>query len=637
MSIKFASENQVNDGHVTPVLSLRDYLSERRSLVIPPWQREYTWRSGELNGEGEVYRLLSDLQDFVNSEAEQYLLGVVTLAETDESKGGVDKLYIVDGQQRTVTLLIMFMCCLEYAGRSNTVAFEHTGIIQDLKTMTGMESSFASDMRVKFDQEEANGILQKIYTWAMSPIKDKEEKNLILRIDRTYSETQTNLLETRKYITERLEDHEKSSGFLVGNLYEGLSKILSSVRLIQLTLESESEALEVYDRMNDRGRRLNQADLIKNQLFMDTDGPSFAAISEEWNAMTKTLTVQDSRRISDPVFLVRSHASMFWGKTLKETSLAANYQRNYFAKKELTPLQFAAELSRLANEGSATYSGLAFESTYAAQYLGVVQHFPLILASTYINDEAVKRHFVSQIGTRAALASLSKEFPPQLESIFPEWAHEVYSAGSDISVKTLNEIYEAQAFKKGKDATSSQDYRLERETALVEQLESWRYGSGSQKRKIRASLALMSWWIDKKVVAENEFTVSQYFNSRGNTAWDIDHIGASAWEKDIEKELIKDAIGNLVLLEEKTNKKAQKSAPISKEKAYTHSSIVLTKRLAHSQLTDHWDKPLRKVESICGIDNIQWALEGWDAASAKAHQEYYKGLLTGILFRKVEL
>jgi hypothetical protein len=175
---------------------------------------------------------------------------------------------------------------------------------------------------------------------------------------------------------------------------------------------------------------------------------------------------------------------------------------------------------------------------------------------------------------------------------------------------------------------------VERKSALVEQIESWRYSSGSQKRKIRASLALLSWWVDKYVVAENEFSVSQYFNSRGATAWDLDHIGASAWESDIANELIKDSIGNLVLLEEKNNKKAQKKEPMSKEKVYTHSSIVLTKRLAHENITDNWDKKLKKLETICGVSDLTWSLENWNADSAEAHKKYYVGLLSGVLFRK---
>ena len=636
MSIKYANEKQIEKGEVTPVVSLRDYFSEEHSMVIPPWQREYTWRSGELSGEGEVYRLLTDLQAFAESDAEQYLLGVVTLANIKNSQFGSRA--IVDGQQRTVTLLIMFMCCLEFIRRDKVVDFGHTEIISDLKRMVGIDNESTSQMRVTFAQDDANKILQKFYTWAVSPIEDLKEKNAILKIENTYSETQVNLLETREYISERLEDPDSQTGFCVGKLIESLKKILTSVRVIQLTLDSEEEALEIYNRMNDRGVRLNSADLIKNQLFMSTEPEEFGQISEEWNSMTKFLNSQDNGKIKDPVFLVRSHASMFWGKTIKESSLASQYERNYFPHKEaLTPLGFTKELKRLADEGSTVYGGSEVESLFASQYLGVVQHFPLILAGTYIQNKEAKVYFFNQIGTRAALAALSKEFPPQLESIFPTWANEVYSARESLTVSDLKSLYKELAFKSTRTGGSSEKYEADRRASLLEQIDEWKFGTGSQKRKIRASLALMSWWTDRACKAENEWTVSHYFNSKGKTAWDVDHVGATAWQESSDEILDKDSIGNLVLLEGRSNKKAQAKSPEKKKEEYRDCSIILTKRLLLDPLAPKHNEPLIKIEKQCGISDYEWKLEDWSVDSLNSHQNYYKGLLSGILFRKVEL
>ena len=41
MPLKLA-QNLPNGG--IPVLSLKEYLSQDRTLVIPPWQREYSWK-----------------------------------------------------------------------------------------------------------------------------------------------------------------------------------------------------------------------------------------------------------------------------------------------------------------------------------------------------------------------------------------------------------------------------------------------------------------------------------------------------------------------------------------------------------------------------------------------------------------
>jgi hypothetical protein len=329
---------------------------------------------------------------------------------------------------------------------------------------------------------------------------------------------------------------------------------------------------------------------------------------------------------------------MYWGKTIKESSLASHYEREYFSQKDtLTPLGFTKELKRLADEGAIAYGGTEIESLFASQYLGVVQHFPLILAGTHIQNKDAKAYFFNQIGTRAALAALSKEFPPQLESIFPSWANKVYSVRETVTVSDLKSIYKEFAFKNSKSVGSSEKYETDRQVALLEQVDEWKFGTGSQKRKIRASLALMSWWLDRACKAENEWTVSQYFNSKGKTAWDLDHVGATAWQESSDELLDKDSIGNLVLLEGKSNKKAQAKSPEKKRDEYRDCSIVLTKRILLESLAAKINEPLIKIEKQCSIENYEWKLEEWNTDSLQSHQNYYKGLLSGILFRKVEL
>jgi hypothetical protein len=643
MSIIPASKVYSDSGRVTPILSLKEYLSEERQLVIPPWQREYTWSTGDTSeGEGEVQLLLTDFEEFLKSDETEYLLGVVTLSRTEE-RNDPGTLYIVDGQQRTVTLLIFFMCCLEFLIRENKNRFPHelTEFINDLKKMIGLDRAHSAEMRVTFSYKEANTILQTLHTWAISGILDIEKKNQIISVEKAKNPTEEKLLEVRQYITERLED--KENGFCKGKLVASLKRLIDSVKIIELTLDNHDEALEIYDRMNDRGRKLSAADLIKNRLFMETDNLEFGQVSTHWNEMIETLQGNGKAKISDPVFLVRSHASMYWGKTHKENALATVYKNLYFDKsKERAPLVFASELANLAKKGSEAYKGEKEESLFAAQYLGVSQHFPLILAGTYIHNEALRTHFYDQVGTRAALASFSKEFPPQLEHIFPRWAKKVSIAAREDKITTkadLDSIYKECAFKKSDDSSESDvgKYISERLDGLAVQLNEWRYTTGSQKRKIRAALALMSWWMDKKLGAGNGYTVKNYYASTGGNVWEMDHVGATAWESAISDELDKDSIGNLVLLDPRDNRGAQATSPVSKREVYTHSNLLLTKRLASEKLIDRWQRGLSTIESTCELEALEWDLEKWDVQAVKDRQSYYEGLLKGILFRKIQL
>ena len=92
-----------------PVKNLLEYLSMDRTLVIPPWQREYSWSTGE---DDQIDTLLKDLKSFIESESTfEYLIGSVVLCELPEEKSHP---LLIDGQQRTLTLTILLMCIRKF-------------------------------------------------------------------------------------------------------------------------------------------------------------------------------------------------------------------------------------------------------------------------------------------------------------------------------------------------------------------------------------------------------------------------------------------------------------------------------------------------------------------------------------------
>ena len=97
-----------------PLLSLGEYLSQNRTLVVPQWQREYTWSIGE---DREVDTLLKDLLKFVRDQnAKEYLMGSVVLCESNVKSS---RPLLIDGQQRTITLSILLMCINRYLTMNN--------------------------------------------------------------------------------------------------------------------------------------------------------------------------------------------------------------------------------------------------------------------------------------------------------------------------------------------------------------------------------------------------------------------------------------------------------------------------------------------------------------------------------------
>ncbi|WP_201555540.1 DUF262 domain-containing protein [Psychrobacter sp. 72-O-c] len=202
-------ENSINEGYevlkVARFLSSKEY-SENKKLVIPVYQRPYRWT------EENIIDLLTDLYyqckrlghnlgDIYNPD-NAYRLGTVVLHQyTDE--GGQTQVALVDGQQRTLTLLLLMKAA-------------------------------ADSKRFK---EQFNGF---------APV----EIELL-----NCSETQKNLSKNLACIERHVSSPEFTS--------EVLDFLLNHCEVVQVTLHDLSEAFQFFDSQNARGLDLSPHDLLK--------------------------------------------------------------------------------------------------------------------------------------------------------------------------------------------------------------------------------------------------------------------------------------------------------------------------------------------------------------------------------------
>jgi uncharacterized protein with ParB-like and HNH nuclease domain len=249
-----------------PALSIEHYFTQDFALSIPPWQREYTWDSSDADGQVPV--LLEDLRNFyLNKGKEEYLIGAVILCDTNDEKNK----HLIDGQQRSLTLYLLLMCCEKYL-RKNKIYSPGDYLFQTRLHNVINASELGFTARVTFNQEKANAIMVKIHDWAKA---DSPEADAWLKEIDSYSQTQKNLLTVVQYFYKQLEEGkwiEKSE------LIQAIDKIIKGVKVIQLVLDNQSEAIEVFDRINHRGMQLSGADLIKNQIFQMVTDEKFEEI-----------------------------------------------------------------------------------------------------------------------------------------------------------------------------------------------------------------------------------------------------------------------------------------------------------------------------------------------------------------------
>ena len=77
----------------TDIISFKELIEKR--LIIPPYQRPYTW------GYKDIDKMIEDFNEFLNSNNEEYYMGSILLHEENQ------KFNIIDGQQRITSLILL--------------------------------------------------------------------------------------------------------------------------------------------------------------------------------------------------------------------------------------------------------------------------------------------------------------------------------------------------------------------------------------------------------------------------------------------------------------------------------------------------------------------------------------------------
>lgn len=224
-----AEENSINEGYnvikISSFLSTKEYSNKK--LVIPNYQRPYRWT------EKNIIDLLTDLYyqckrlghnlgDVYNPD-NAYRLGTVVLHQ--HTKKGETQVDLVDGQQRTLTLLLLMKAA-------------------------------ADSKRFK---EQFNGF---------TPVEIKLPD---------CSETQKNLSKNLAFI----ERHVSSPEFTP----DVLNFLLHHCEVVQVTLHELSEAFQFFDSQNSRGLDLSPHDLLKAfhlREFATSEDSSKESIVNKW-------------------------------------------------------------------------------------------------------------------------------------------------------------------------------------------------------------------------------------------------------------------------------------------------------------------------------------------------------------------
>lgn len=238
--------------------SLHEVLSDNRHYVVPDYQRRYRWDESKVD---ELWDDVVSLYKDPDQRKNEYLLGsIVTARHGDDSVTEI----VIDGQQRLVSLTLMF-CAIRnvlinnFEGADANLKSELSNLVSSInERVLEKQKTF-----IKLNHTADKSLLDHICN---AGVQDENYKKLKGRASKTIHKNYDELCKRANALCESLKI---TNGSLTG--IDELKKILKAVTnrvcVIDITVENENDAQQIFEALNSKGQQLTQSDLIKSHLI----------------------------------------------------------------------------------------------------------------------------------------------------------------------------------------------------------------------------------------------------------------------------------------------------------------------------------------------------------------------------------
>lgn len=237
---------------------------------IPDYQRWYAWQ----------IRQLKDFWEDINSleEGKNHYTGVISLEEVKKEtweqwhedkwvieNKGYDVFFVVDGQQRMTTCVILIQAILDVAKMIPENTFENK---EDFELCDTKISDIKRDYIVI---EKSNGI-QRSYVFGY----EKDNPSYEFLKTKIFNEHSSSNQWQETIYTQNLENAKK---FFIDNLLEIpenerlekleviFRKVTKNLLFNEYVIESDIDVSVAFETMNNRGKKLSDLELLKNRLI----------------------------------------------------------------------------------------------------------------------------------------------------------------------------------------------------------------------------------------------------------------------------------------------------------------------------------------------------------------------------------
>ena len=269
--------------------SLSDIFKDKVQFIIPDYQRGYSWETRQRT------ELWEDIANITNDR--DHYTGMFTFCPNPDNE---NTYYIVDGQQRMTTLIILIneiLKRIEYNVDDYTTVEDCRRKYLYLIPINALQTNYR--YKFQYTTDDPSDIFFKI--------KILELNIPVTQISQTlYTK---NLLAAKNEFAEKLDG--QSQDFLK-NLFK---KVTQRLLFHEYIINDESDVHVTFETMNNRGKSLSTLELLKNRLIylttifpkdrLNNDDATFLrkTINNTWKEIYKHLGSSTTKILNDDSFL----------------------------------------------------------------------------------------------------------------------------------------------------------------------------------------------------------------------------------------------------------------------------------------------------------------------------------------------
>ena len=232
--------------------------------IVPDYQREYVWQ------DEQVEQLLADLLDaYQEDNRKPYFLGTIVTCDS----GG--QFELIDGQQRLTTFFIL-LCAIKQIYMAQG---QQTSVLENLIYSATMnnDGDVINLYHLQLQYEDAGNCLELIEKGQEKP------GHLTQSGERLFNAFQT----AQKFLGEQFPE--------IADLKKFVVFLLNKTSFVRIETYDITDALKIFETINQRGKGLDPMDLLKNMVFRQVERSKFKELNMNWKYITRALEKIDEK------------------------------------------------------------------------------------------------------------------------------------------------------------------------------------------------------------------------------------------------------------------------------------------------------------------------------------------------------